>query len=103
MTHTPTTVFVIGGIYTRKVVAQFSKNRWHRLPDLQQQRLNHGSIRMGSQAIVVGGFQSGVESSITELWNFETGRNEAIEPTLLPSEYSKGIALYVVDSEFCKK
>ena len=36
----------------------------------------------------------------TEVWDPETGERRMIEPTL--DEYENGIALFVVDAEFCK-
>ena len=54
-------VFFIGGISSSgsggsaDVVAKFKADQWSRLPNLQQKRHNHGSIRIGREIINVGG------------------------------------------------
>ena len=40
-------------------------------------------------------------SAVTEVWNFESGESEIIEPTLPNENYAWGIALFVVDPYFC--
>ena len=40
---------------------------------------------------------------VTEIWELEIGTNKIIEPTLPDDHYAWGIALYVVDKDFCKK
>ena len=40
---------------------------------------------------------------VTEVWELENGINKIIEPTLPNGEYVNGIALYVVEKDFCKK
>ena len=40
-------------------------------------------------------------SAVTEVWDFETGENEIIEPTLPRGDYAFGIALFEVDAYFC--
>ena len=40
---------------------------------------------------------------VTEVWELENGTNKIIEPTLPDNHYAFGIALYVVDKDFCKK
>ena len=39
----------------------------------------------------------------TEVWEFENGNNKIIQPTLPVDTYVYGIALYVVEKNFCKK
>ena len=39
----------------------------------------------------------------TEIWEFETGNYRIINPSLREGEYAGGIALFVVDADFCKK
>ena len=39
---------------------------------------------------------------VTEVWKLENGKNKIIEPILLNSDYVAGIALYVVEKDFCK-
>ena len=40
---------------------------------------------------------------VTEVWEFENGNNKIIQPTLPDDDYAFGIALYVVEKDFCKK
>ena len=40
---------------------------------------------------------------VTEVWELENGNNKLIEPTLPDWHYTWGIALYVVEKDFCKK
>ena len=40
-------------------------------------------------------------SAVTEVWDFEAGVNEMIEPTLPEGNYVYGIALFAVDPYFC--
>ena len=39
--------------------------------------------------------------SVTEVWDFESGESEIIEPTLYRNRYRLGIALFAVDPYFC--
>jgi len=39
----------------------------------------------------------------TEVWKLENGNNKIIQPFLPDEVYAYGIALYVVDKDFCKK
>ena len=77
-------------------MAEFKDNVWRRLSDLKQPRSRHRSIMLGTQAIIIGGITS-EENSMgtieTEVWDFKTGENRTIEPTLSQNEYSQGIAL----------
>ena len=40
---------------------------------------------------------------VTEVWELENGNNKIIQPTLPDGDYRYGIALYVVEKDFCKK
>ena len=40
---------------------------------------------------------------VTEVWELENGNNKIIQPTLPDDDYAFGIALYVVEKDFCKK
>ena len=42
-------------------------------------------------------------SLVTEVWELENGNNKTIEPTLPNDDYAYGIALYIVEKDFCKK
>ena len=39
----------------------------------------------------------------TEVWELENGNNRFIGPYFPDREYAWGIALYLVDKDFCKK
>ena len=39
----------------------------------------------------------------TEVWDLENGTNKIIDPSLADNYYVNGMALYVVDGDFCKK
>ena len=40
---------------------------------------------------------------VTEVWELENGNNDIIQPTLPSADYIYGIALYIVEKDFCKK
>ena len=40
---------------------------------------------------------------VTEIWQLENGNNKIIDPTLPDFDYVAGIALYVVEKDFCQK
>ena len=40
-------------------------------------------------------------SAVTEVWDFESGENEIIKPSLPNDDYQSGIALFEVDAYFC--
>ena len=40
-------------------------------------------------------------SAVTEVWDFESGENEIIEPTLPRGDYIDGMAIFAVDPYFC--
>ena len=54
-TQTFDAVYIIGGAYTRNIVAEFKENIWRRLADLKQGRSRHGSITVGRQTMIIGG------------------------------------------------
>ena len=47
--------YIIGGPYTRNLVAQFKNNQWHKLEDLNKGRYGHGSITIGAKTMILGG------------------------------------------------
>ena len=59
MTQTTDKIYVIGGSYTKNVVAEFNDNAWRRLPNLRQGRSDHNSITIGDQTMIYGGSYSG--------------------------------------------
>ena len=40
-------------------------------------------------------------SAVTEVWDFESGENEIIRPTLKKYNYAFGMAIFEVDAYFC--
>merc|ERR1719197_165069 len=102
-TQTLDAVYIIGGLYTKKIVAQFKNDQWRRLADLNQGRERHGSITIGGETMIIGGRFNDKTPLVTEVWKLENGNNKTIEPTLPDNDYRFGIALYVVDKDFCKK
>ena len=55
-TQTSDAVYIIGGRYTRDIVAEFKNDQWRRLANLNQGRDGHGSITIGGQTMIIGGF-----------------------------------------------
>ena len=56
--------------------------------------------------MIIGGMDTVPElgdTVITEVWGFENGSNTFMEPILPKDEYAYGIALFVVNPDFCKK
>ena len=49
-------VYIIGGIYTMNIVAEFKNDQWRRLADLNQGRHAHGSITIEGQTMIMGGY-----------------------------------------------
>ena len=49
-------VYIIGGTYTKDIVAEFKKDQWRRLADLNQGRYGHGSITIGGETMIIGGY-----------------------------------------------
>ena len=58
-TQTSDAVYIIGGRYTKDIVAEFKDDRWRdpwrRLNNLNQGRYAHGSITIGGQTMIIGG------------------------------------------------
>ena len=57
-TQTLDAVYIIGGAYTKDIVAEFKNDQWRRLADLNQGRDGHGSITIGGQTMIIGGFSN---------------------------------------------
>ena len=97
----------IGGRLTGKIVAKFNKNGWSRLPNLNQGRWAHGSIQINTRTFIIGGKTDAdwrnLSPLVTEVWNFESGENEIIGPTISPTTYRTGMAIFAVDEYFCNK
>ena len=49
-------VYIIGGTFTKDVVAEFKNDQWRRLANLNQGRDGHGSITIGGETMIIGGY-----------------------------------------------
>ena len=58
-TQTLDAVYIIGGLHTKNIVAEFKNDQWRRLADLNQGRSGHGSITIGDQTMIIGGAYTG--------------------------------------------
>ena len=47
--------YIIGGAYTKRVVAEFKDDQWRQLDNLNKGRQYHGSLSVGDQTIIIGG------------------------------------------------
>ena len=55
-THSPNATYIIGGTTTKNVVAEFKNDQWRQLDDLKKGRSGHGSITIGAQTMILGGW-----------------------------------------------
>ena len=55
-TQTLDAVYIIGGAYTKDIVAEFKNDQWRRLANLNQGRYGHGSITIGGETMIIGGY-----------------------------------------------
>ena len=53
--NSPEAVYIIGGMYTPNLVAEFRNDQWAQLDDLIKGKYGHGSITVGTQTMIVGG------------------------------------------------
>ena len=101
-TQTSDVAYIIGGSYTKNVVAQFKDGQWRKLKDLNQGRDSHGAITIETQTMIVGGeIYLGNYDAQTEVWQLETGSNKIIGPTVYGHIY--GVGLYAVNFDYCSK
>ena len=54
-TQTADAAYIIGGGNTM-LIAEFKNDQWNQLDDLNTGRYNHGSITIGSQTMIIGGY-----------------------------------------------
>ena len=54
--HSTDAAYIIGGTSTPNLVAQFKDDQWHKLDDLKQGRYRHGSITIGGETMIIGGY-----------------------------------------------
>ena len=50
--------YIIGGWYARSLIAQFKNGAWSQFGTLAKGRYAHGSITLGNQFMVIGGWSS---------------------------------------------
>ena len=51
--------YIIGGYYTKDIIAEFKKDSWRRLGTLAKGRFNHESITLNDETMVIGGYTVG--------------------------------------------
>ena len=107
---TSESVLIIGG-YTcgnppkTSIVAEYKNGNWKNVGNLTKALEGHGAITLGSITMVVGGFpNTGYPTYLTntELWNWDSLESQIIDPTL-SKDYAFGIALFLVDHNYCSK
>ena len=109
MTHYSTTstskaAYLIGGAQTKELIAEFKNDSWRQLGNLTKGRYKHGSITLGTEAMIIGGENDDINSFSdleTEIWNFTNENHKVINPTIPNTDYKYGIALYIVPFDFC--
>ena len=57
-TSTDDAAFIIGGIEVYDTIAEFRNNQWRNLGSLTKGRVYHGSITVGQETMIVGGYAS---------------------------------------------
>ena len=50
--------YVIGGIYTMDIIAEFKNGNWRQFGTLSDGRCLQGSIKIGDEFMVIGGWNS---------------------------------------------
>ena len=50
--------YIIGGYWTRDIIAQFKNDAWSQFGTLAKGRSHHGSISLGNAFMVIGGESS---------------------------------------------
>ena len=62
-TSTNDAVYIIGGIDTQNIVAEYKNDQWRQLPQpLHQNRYGHNSIQVENQIFIVGGTDSSTDA-----------------------------------------
>ena len=55
---TSNAAYIIGGYYTRDIIAEFKNDAWRQLGTLTKGRHSHGSIVLNDETMVIGGYSS---------------------------------------------
>ena len=50
--------YIIGGHYTKDIIAEFKDNSWRQIGTLAKGRAAHGSITLNGETMVIGGWTS---------------------------------------------
>ena len=50
--------YIIGGFYTRNIIAEFKNDSWRQIGTLAKGRFDHGSIQLRDEVMVIGGWSS---------------------------------------------
>ena len=50
--------YIIGGMVTGEIIAAFKNDAWSQFGTLAKGRYNHGSISLGNEFMVIGGWSS---------------------------------------------
>ena len=54
---TPEAAYIIGGSQTEQIIAKFMNFQWYLEENLKQKRTGPGSILVGNQAVIIGGWR----------------------------------------------
>ena len=52
---TSESAYIIGGSYTKDIIAEFKDNSWRQIGTLAKGRDSHGSITLNDEIMVIGG------------------------------------------------
>ena len=111
MSDTSNAVYLFGnhGRRNRSINAKFHSDKWELLPTLKWARHSHASVTLGKNKIIVVG-KAINNGSYVDIWDFETDKEKEVDPSpKKPDSYRykrkfyKGIALFPVTANFCKK
>ena len=48
--------YIIGGVYTENIIAEFKNDSWRQMGTLRKGRSSHGTIQLGDEVMVIGGW-----------------------------------------------
>ena len=48
--------YIIGGVNTENIIAEFKNDSWRRMGTLAKGRRGHGTIHIGDEIMVIGGY-----------------------------------------------
>ena len=51
--------YIIGGYFTKDIIAEFRDNSWRQIGTLAKGRFGHGSIKLNGETMVIGGITTG--------------------------------------------